>query len=110
MNVYDDAHNLASSIKNSNEFKEYEALAKEIDANPDLSKMIKDFSEKSMEIQLKQMSGEEITDEMNQSIQSLYAIVMQDPKAASFMQAQMRFSLMMKDIYDIIQEASTPKK
>lgn len=110
MNVYDDAHNLANSIKACEEFKEYEKLAREIEAKPDLSKMIKDFSEKSMEMQLKQMSGEEISEDMNKSIQELYSIVLQDPTAANFMQAQMRFSIMMKDVYDIIQEASTPTK
>ena len=110
MNVYDDAHSLATSIKNSDEFKEYEKIAKQIDEKPELSKMIKDFSEKSMEMQLKQMAGEELTEEFTKQIQDLYAIVMQDPLASNFMQAQLRFSVMMKDVYDIIQEASTPVK
>lgn len=110
MNVYDDAHRLAASIKSSEEFKEYEKTAKAVDANPELAKMLKDFQEKSMEIQLKQMTGEEIPDDTANSIQQLYGIVMQDPIAAQFLQAQLRFSIMMKDVYDILQEASTPSK
>ncbi|MCQ2555622.1 MAG: YlbF family regulator [Clostridia bacterium] len=110
MNVYDDAHRLAAAIKNSNEFKDYENAQKLLDSNPSLSAMMKDFQEKAMEMQLKQMSGEEISADMNAQMQQLYGIVMQDPMAAQYMQAELRFSVMMKDVIDIIQEAATPAK
>ena len=45
MNVYDDAHRLAASIKNSNEFKDYENAQKMLESNPALSNMMKDFLE-----------------------------------------------------------------
>ena len=57
MNVYDQAHGLASAIKASEEFKQYDALKKQIDANADLSKMLKDFQAKQLEFQTKQMMG-----------------------------------------------------
>ena len=59
MNVYDQAHGLASAIKASEEFKQYDALKKQIDANADLSKMLKDFQAKQLEFQTKQMMGEQ---------------------------------------------------
>ena len=37
--------------------------------------------------------------------QQLYSIMMRDPLAMQFMEAQMRFSLMMNDVYKIIGEA-----
>ena len=40
MNVYDQAHGLAQAIKASGEFKEYDALKKQVDANPQLAQMI----------------------------------------------------------------------
>ena len=106
MNVYDGAHNLASAIKQSDEFKEFKKYEEQLKANPELEKMINDFQQKSMEIQMKQMSGEELGADAMQSIQQLYGIVMQDPLAANYMQASMRFSLMMKDVFDIIGEAT----
>ena len=106
MNVYDGAHNLASAIKQSDEFKEFKQYEEQLKANPELEKMINDFQQKSMEIQMKQMSGEELGADAMQSIQQLYGIVMQDPLAANYMQASMRFSLMMKDVFDIIGEAT----
>ena len=39
---------------------------------------------------------------MMQSVQELYQIIMKDPMAAQYMQAEMRFSLMMNDVYKIL--------
>ena len=104
MNVYDQAHNLARAIKESEEFKQYDYLKKVIDQKEDLSKMVKDFQAKQFELQAKQMMGEEVGPEMMQGIQELYQIIMTDPTASQYMQAEMRFSLMMNDVYKILGE------
>lgn len=106
MNVYDDAHNLANSIKASEEFKEYERAKEKVKANPDLDKMLQDFQQKQFEMQAKQMMGEELTPEIMEGVQNLYQIVLKDPVATEYLQAQMRFSIMMKDVYDILGEAT----
>lgn len=101
MNVYDEAHNLARAVKESEEFKQYDQLKKVIDQNEELSKMVKDFQAKQFEMQAKQMMGEAMPN-MTQQIQDMYQIIMKDPLAAQYMQAEMRFSLMMKDVYEIL--------
>lgn len=105
MNVYDQAHGLAQAIKESEEFKQYDALKKQVDLNEELSKMLKDFQAKQLEFQTKQMMGEAPDNEAMANIQQLYAIMAQDPLAAQYLQAEMRFSLMMKDVYEILGEA-----
>ena len=105
MNVYDEAHNLERAIKESEEFKQYDAARKKVEANPELKKMLDDFMQRSIELQAKQMAGEELTQEMMQAAQQMSAIVMSDPLAAEFMQCEMRFSLMMQDVFNIISEA-----
>lgn len=105
MNVYDQAHQLAAAIKESEEFKQYDSKKKLMDEKPELGKMIKDFHEKSMEIQIKQMSGEQPDSADLENIQKLYQIVAMDPLAAGYIDSEMRFSLMMKDVYEIIGEA-----
>ena len=105
MNVYDQAHGLASAIKESEEFKQYNALKKQIDANEELSKMLKDFQAKQLEFQTKQMMGEQPNTEDMAGIQQLYTIMAADPLTSQYLQAEMRFSLMMKDVYGIIGEA-----
>ena len=104
MNVYDQAHSLAKAIKESEEFKQYDYLKKVIDQNEELSKMVKDFQAKQFELQAKQMMGEEMAPEVMQSVQDLYQIIMTDPTASQYMQAEMRFSLMMNDVYKILGE------
>lgn len=105
MNVYDQAHQLAKAIQESEEFKRYQGAEMQLKSKPDLEKMMKDFQSKSMEIQIKQMAGEQPDAEEMQKLQQLYAIVGMDPLAAGYMEAEMRFSLMMKDVYEILGEA-----
>lgn len=105
MNVYDQAHGLAQAIKNSEEFKQFDSFKKQIDQNAELAAMIKDFQTKQLEIQTKTMMGEQMGPEDMASVQQLYAIMAKDPLAAQYLQAEMRFSLMMKDVYEILSEA-----
>lgn len=105
MNVYDQAHQLAKAIQESEEFKQYKASEMSLKEKPELEQMMKDFQQKSMEVQLKQMSGEQPDAEDMQKIQQLYSIVAMDPLASNYMQNEMRFSIMMKDVYEILGEA-----
>ena len=105
MNVYDQAHQLAKAIQESEEYKQYHASELSLKEKPELEKMMKDFQQKSMEIQIKQMSGEQPDAEDMQKIQQLYSIVAMDPLASNYMQNEMRFSIMMKDVYEILGEA-----
>ena len=73
MNVYDTAHNLANAIKESQEYKDYAALKEKIDANPELSGMMKDFESKQLDLQTRQMVGEEVTEDAQKTVQELYA-------------------------------------
>ena len=105
MNVYDQAHQLAKAIKESEEFKHFEGAQMQLKNKPELDKMMKDFQAKSMEIQLKQMSGEQPDAEDLQKLQQLYGIVAMDPIASAYMQTELHFSIMMKDVYEILGKA-----
>lgn len=104
MNVYDEAHKLARAVKESGEFQQYDMLKKKIDETPELAEVLKDFQEKQIKLQAKQMMGEDVGD-MSTEIQKLAAVVMANPQAAEYLQAQMRFTLMMNDVYKILADA-----
>ncbi|MDO4546011.1 MAG: YlbF family regulator [Bacillota bacterium] len=106
MNVYDQAHTLASAIKESEEFKQYDENKKKVEANPQLDSAIKDLMQKQFEMQAAQMMGQAPDAEEMQKFQQLSAIMMQDPIAAQYLQCQMRFSMMMADVYKIIGEVA----
>ena len=104
MNVHDEAHNLARAIKESAEYKQYAELKETASQNDELTAMLNDFQAKQFEIQAKQMMGEELGSDLMEQIQSLYQILMRDPLASQYVQAEMRFSLLVNDVYTILGE------
>ena len=106
MNVYDQAHQLAKAIRESEEFKQLEKKKKQIEENPELDKAIKDFMGKQLELQTMQMMGQSVDESAFQQLQQLSVVLMQDPLAANYLQCQMRFTMMMSDVYKIVGEVS----
>ena len=84
MNVYDEAHNLAKAIKESNEFIEFEKVKKQVDADEQLSQMLKDLQEKQIEIQTAQMTGKEPDAELISQMQSIATMVGTKPLATQY--------------------------
>lgn len=105
MNVYDQAHKLAQAIKESEEYKQYALNKESMEKNPEVSAMINDFQKKQFELQAKKMMGEEMSEDFMYQVQELYGIMMKDPIAAQYLQNEMRFSLMINDVYKILGEA-----
>lgn len=104
MNVYDQAHQLKSAIQGSEEYKRYAEAKSKMEANAELASMLKDYQAKQMAVQAKQIMGEDVSHDMVQQIQNLYQIMMKDPLAAEYLQCEMRFSVMIKDVYEILGE------
>ena len=102
MNVYDQAHQLAAAIKESEECKQYNAVREKLEANPELNAAVMDFMKKQFEFQTNQLMGNEIDQEEFMQLQQLSAVLMQDPLTSEYFQCQMRFSTMMSDVYKII--------
>ena len=50
MNVYDQAHQLARAIRESEEHRQYIAMKKQVEANPELDNAIKDFMARQLEL------------------------------------------------------------
>lgn len=105
MNVYEEAHNLARAIKESNEFKEFDRLKKEMDQDPQLSATLKDLQMKQIQLQTKQMAEGKLDSELMGQIQSMVTMLTAKPQAAQYLQAEARFSIMMKDVSEILADA-----
>ena len=106
MNVYDQAHSLATAVKESEEYKQFQARKKDIEGNPELEKALNDFLKQQFEMQAAQAMGQPMDPESLGKLQQLSGILMQDPAAAQYLQCQMRFSMMMADVYKILAEVS----
>ena len=105
MNVYDEAHSLAKAIKESNEFKEFDRIRKEVDKDKECSDMLKELTELQVQLQTAQLAGQQPDKEVFARFQSLSTMVMTKPLAAQYMQAQMAIATMMNDVFGIVGEA-----
>lgn len=110
MNVYDQAHNLARAIRECEEYRQYAKQRDLVNANPQLKSMIDDFQKQQIAIQAAQMAGDEVSPETMGQLQQSMQILMTDPIAAEYIQCQMRFALMMQDVFGILNEVIEPEK
>ena len=105
MNVYDEAHGLARAIKESNEFKEFDRMRKEVEQDVDVSQMLGELQKLQIELQTAQMTGNQPDADMMSRMQSLSTMLATKPLAAKFMQTEAAFSVMMNDVFRSIGEA-----
>lgn len=105
MNVYDEAHNLAHAIKNSNEFLEFDRMRVEIEKDEQVSEMLRDIQKLQIEIQTSQIQGQEVDEAVLSQIQSLGTMLATKPLATEYMKAEATFSIMMNDVFQIIGDA-----
>ena len=105
MNVYDEAHNLAKAIKESNEFKEFDRIRKEVDSDKETSDMLKELTELQMQLQAAQLTGQQPDKDLFARFQSLNTMAMTKPLAMQYMQAQFALATMMNDVFGIVGEA-----
>ena len=109
MNVYDEAHSLARAIRESNEFREFDRMRKEVDKDKECSDMLKELTELQMQLQTAQLSGQQPDKDVFARFQSLSTMVMTKPLAAQYLQAQMAIATMMNDVFGIVGEAIADK-
>ncbi len=105
MNVYDAANNLARAIQESDEYKKFKVLDKEVHSNPDLKAKIEEFQNKQMELQTMQMMGQELDETKLKEAQDLFQSMSEDPKASAYFECEMRLNQMMGDISKILGDA-----
>jgi cell fate (sporulation/competence/biofilm development) regulator YlbF (YheA/YmcA/DUF963 family) len=101
-NVYDVAHNLETAVKESDEFKNLQALYKEVFADETTKRMFENFRNIQLELQQKQMSGQEITQEEVEQAQKTVAVVQQNEAIAKLMEAEQQMSMMVSELNKII--------
>ena len=104
MNVYDEAHKLSRAIRESDEYKKYVEKQKKVFLDDKNKKMIEDFREKALEIQMEQLSGKEIDKEKIEKLQKLEDILMLNSDIKDFFIAEMNFSQLISDIYKILDD------
>ena len=70
-----------------------------------LGQILIQVQQKQFQLQAAQFTGQEVEGDVMQQIQDLYQIIMKDPKAMEFMQAEMMFTRVVADVYKILEDA-----
>ncbi|HSH36869.1 YlbF family regulator [Schnuerera sp.] len=104
-NVYDQAHKLARAIRASEEYKTYVGKRKAVYSDEKNKKMVEDFKNKVLQIQMEQMSGKEVEQEELEKISKLEEVLTLNPTINDFLNAELRFSQLVQDINKIIGDA-----
>lgn len=105
MNVYDEAHRLANSIKGSEEFKNYSEKREKVYSDERTKQMVEDFRKKALKAQMEHLSGEEIEPEETEKLKKLEDVLMLSPTINDFFMAESRFTQLISDVYGIIEDA-----
>ena len=106
MNVYDQAHALARSLKETEEYREYMRL-KEVAYDDATNKSLLDeYKRMQYRLQMKMASGGQMDEDELQKMQKLASILQFNPDVSAYMLAEFRFQRMLSDIYQILGEAA----
>lgn len=102
VNLYDSAHALEAAIRQSDEYIALKQAYNEVNADPTAKKMFDQFRQMQMNLQQKQMMGQNISDQEVQQAQATVAQVQQNPKIAHLMQAEQRMSMIIGELNQVI--------
>lgn len=105
MNVYDKTHELAKSIKESSEYKEYKAVKEIVYNDLNLKDKVDEFEKIRYEEQLLAIQGEKQDEEKMKKLQELYEILIKEPEVKNFFDKQVKFNVMIADVNKIIGES-----
>lgn len=105
MNIYDTAHELAHQIHESDQYKAYETIKKEVFSNESDKRMIQDFKKLQFEAQASLFSGNEPDPDLMEKLRRLGEILQLNPKVTDFFAAEYAMQTLAADMYKIIAEA-----
>ncbi|RJG21026.1 YlbF family regulator [Paenibacillus thiaminolyticus] len=105
MSVYDQAHELARALQQSDEAKAVETAMKAIEADGDSKRMLDDFRLRQMEMQQKMMTGEMPEQSELDKMEKLYEVISMNSEIAQLFEAERRLAVVIQDVNKIVSDA-----
>lgn len=101
-NLYDVAYDLEKAIRESDEFKRLHLLYDNVNQDESAKRMFDNFRDVQMNLQQKQMMGEDITDEEVEQAQKTMTLVQQHNTISQLMEAEQRMSMLIGEVSKIM--------
>lgn len=102
VNVYDQANALESALRQSEEFNKMKDLYAKVNANPESKELFEEFRTVQLDLQQKQMQGEEIGEEDVAKAQKTAEEIEKDENIGSLMEAEQQMSQLIQDLNRVI--------
>ena len=106
MNPYDQAHALARSLKDSEEYREYmrlKALAYDDSTNKAL---LDEYKRLQFKVQANLAAGGTMPEEDTRRLQQIGTVLQFNPDVSAYLMAEFRFQRMLSDIFKILAEVA----
>lgn len=101
-NVYDNAYDLEKAIRESDEYQQLKKCYDDLEKDETGKRMFEKFRDLQLNLQQKQMQGEEISEEEAQSAQQQLQVIQQHEGISKLMAAEQRMSTVINDLNGII--------
>ncbi|WP_010529855.1 YlbF family regulator [Lentibacillus jeotgali] len=101
-NIYDSAYDLEKAIRNSDEFTRLKDAYDAVMADESAKKMFDNFRNTQMELQEKQMQGQEISEEEVEEARKVVELVQQHEDISKLMEEEQRLNVVINDVSRII--------
>jgi len=102
MSVYDKAHRLARSIRESDEYNEYQKIRSKVLNDEKAAKMLKDYQQQEINIQTKTLSGKEISEEEKKKLENLLKIIELNQDIKTYLEKEHRMNMLINDLQKIL--------
>ncbi len=106
MNVYDQAHQLARTMRESEEFKEYERLRETAYADSTNKALLDEYKRLQYRMQARVASGQPMEEDELKRMQQIASLLQFNPDASAYLMAEFRFQKMLADIYKILADVA----
>jgi cell fate (sporulation/competence/biofilm development) regulator YlbF (YheA/YmcA/DUF963 family) len=105
MDVEASARRLAQAIRDSDQYRAYQAARERVEADPALSSMVKDFREKSLAVQKQQWGGSEPDAAKLAQLEQLFEMLNYNPTIRDFLNCELELANLVADAQRILADA-----
>lgn len=106
MNPYDQAHALAKSLRESEEYKEYSRLKETAYEDATNKALLDEYKKLQFKLQARMASGETLPSDDMQRLQQIGTLLQFNPDVSNFLMAEFRFQRMISDVFKILAEVA----
>lgn len=105
MQVYDTANELASEIKQSEEYINYKMAKQAINLNFDLKKKLDEFEKARYDEQIEMMKTGNQNEKKMKKVKELYSELIEEEEAKRYFDSELKFNILIGNINKIIAES-----